>query len=74
MLGQDKRYAGSKQFPTLLVLMRIYQNSWPFDWPGMMAELDAILASHHTALAPMGFPEEWHGILTHGMAKCPPRK
>lgn len=63
LLGSDTRYAGPKQFPTLLVLMRTYQNSWPDAWPAMVEELAGLIDGHHTDLCPMGFPEDWRDVL-----------
>lgn len=63
LLVADRPYAGDKQFPTLLVLMRIYQNSWPKRWPEMLGELREIVGAHHASLGPMGFPEGWERVL-----------
>lgn len=63
LLKADKPYASNKQFPTLLVLMRIYQNSWPEKWNEMVNELDCIMSGHDAALRSMGFPDNWKQVL-----------
>ncbi|WP_102372434.1 Abi family protein [Enorma phocaeensis] len=64
MLRQDRAYAGAKQFPTLLIIKRIYERSWPEEWGYIAAELAALVDAHPGVdLAPMGFPAEWKGVL-----------
>lgn len=64
MLRRDKRYAGNREFPTFVVLSRIYEKSWPSVWQQAIDELDAIVARYpNVSLKPMGFPEDWRDVL-----------
>lgn len=64
LLRRDAQYASSKQFPTLLVIKRIYEKSWPGDWDGLASGLSSCFDSHPGSdLSPMGFPENWRDVL-----------
>lgn len=55
----------NKQFQVFIILMRLYESSWPDRWPGMLGELTKILDSHPAVdLKPMGFPENWRELLS----------
>lgn len=60
MLRQDVRYAGDKQYPTFLIIKRIYERSWPEDWNTLAAGLSNCIDEYSNAdLRPMGFPKDW---------------
>lgn len=64
LLKADARYDSDKEFPTFIVLKRIYERSWPDRWPDMLDGLESIMRTHAgVSLMPMGFPENWHEIL-----------
>lgn len=60
MLRRDSRYASDKQYPTLLTIRRIYEQSWPAEWNELSSDLSSILETYPGVdLAPMGFPGNW---------------
>lgn len=60
LLRADSRYDGDKEFPTIVVLRRIYERSWPDAWDGMVGELANVVGRHAGVdLSPMGFPDDW---------------
>ena len=62
--GDDRAYAGTKQFPTFLVLRQLYLRSWPDAWNGLHGDLVGIIERHGSVdLKPMGFPEGWKDVL-----------
>ena len=64
MLRRDTRYAGNKQFPTLIIIKRIYEKSWPEDWKTLGSELAACFDRHlDVNLAPMGMASDWKRVL-----------
>lgn len=64
MIDADSSYDGNKEFPTILVLRRIYERSWPDRWPALVDDLSAIFSRYpEVPLRPMGFPENWHEVL-----------
>ncbi|WP_158098461.1 Abi family protein [Collinsella sp. An307] len=68
LLRQDERRIrrrdANKQFPTFLVLRRIYEKSWPEEWGPLSDELAACVDRHPSVnLAPMGFPKNWKRVL-----------
>ncbi|MDM8163045.1 Abi family protein [Collinsella intestinalis] len=64
LLKRDSRHDSDKEFPTFLVLKRIYEQSWPKQWPSRLNGLDAAISKHGgVSLQPMRFPEEWRDIL-----------
>ena len=64
LLKRDTRHDSDKEFPTFLVLKRIYEQSWPEQWPSRLNGLDAAISKHGgVSLQPMRFPEEWRDIL-----------
>lgn len=64
LLRMDARNNSDKEFPTFVVLKRIYERSWPDEWPRMLDGLESILREHDDVpLAPMGFPVDWHEVL-----------
>lgn len=55
-----RRRDANKQFPTFLVIRRIYEKSWPEEWESLSAELASCIERHPSvSLAPMGFPKDW---------------
>lgn len=64
MLKRDVRYAGNKQFPTFLVIKRIYERSWPEEWMARGQELTDCICRHPSVdIGVMGFPSGWQEIL-----------
>lgn len=64
MIGPDSSFRSEKQFPTLVVLKRLYESSWPDQWGDLGTELNAIIERHAgVSLAPMGFPTNWGDAL-----------
>lgn len=64
LLRRDSRYASYKQFPTLLIIKRIYEKSWPGEWRTLGKELSKCFDRHPKVdLSPMGFPSNWKSIL-----------
>ena len=64
MLRRDSRYANSKQFPTLIIIKRIYEKSWPEEWKALGADLAACFDRHPSvSIAPMGMPADWRRVL-----------
>ncbi len=64
MLRRDSRYAGNKQFPTFIIIKRIYENSWPEDWKTLGAELVSCFDQHPGVnLTPMGMLNDWKRVL-----------
>lgn len=60
MLRRDARYASNKQYPTFIVIKRIYERSWPDDWDALASELSDCFDEHPGVdLRPMGFPKDW---------------
>jgi abortive infection bacteriophage resistance protein len=60
MLKRDARYAGNKQYPTFIVIRRIYERSWPDDWDMLSSELSECFDGHpNVDLRPMGFTKGW---------------
>lgn len=64
LLKKDSGYDSDKEFPTFLVLKRIYDRSWPERWPSMLDGLEALISAHESvSLNPMRFPLEWREVL-----------
>ena len=64
LLARDAKWASNKEFPTFLVLKRIYEVSWPEVWTKLIWELGSTLEAYQDVpLEPMGFPTNWRGIL-----------
>ncbi len=64
LLRKDGRYASCKQFPTLLIIKRIYEKSWPDEWKVLGMELADCFDRHPGVnLKPMGFPSNWKRVL-----------
>lgn len=64
LLKRDSRYASDKQFPTMLVIRRIYDKSWPDEWKVLGAELANCFDRHPSVkISPMGMPENWRQVL-----------
>lgn len=64
LLRSDVGCDGAKEFPTFLVLRRLYERSWPDGWARLATSLSGIFARHPgVSLAPMGFPGNWNEIL-----------
>ena len=64
LLRRDSRYASYKQFPTLLIIKRIYEKSWPGEWRTLGKELSKCFDRHPKVdLSPMDFPSNWKSIL-----------
>lgn len=63
LLKADGGYDGSKAFPTLITLMRMYERSWPEQWKGMAERLAALTDAHPSVpLRPLGFPDDWKSV------------
>lgn len=64
LLKMDTRYAGLRQFTTLLIIKRIYEKSWQDDWKLLGKSLADCSDRHpNVSLYPMGFPSNWKRIL-----------
>ena len=64
LLRRDSAYASGKQFPTFLIVKRLYEQSWPEEWDRLGAELnECIEGCPEVDLDPMGFPPGWKRIL-----------
>lgn len=59
-----RRRDANKQFPTFLVIRRIYEKSWPEELGSLRDELASCIERRPSVnLAPMGFPKDWRGAL-----------
>ena len=64
LLKKDSQYSSCKQFPTFIVLKRIYENIDDFACIDFLSELNTIVRKYrHVSLAPIGFPENWKEVL-----------
>lgn len=64
LLRADARYDGKKEFPTLLVLKRMYEKSWPAKWGCLTGQIVEVVRAHPSvSLKPMGFPEDWETVI-----------
>ena len=64
LLKADAGFDNGKEFPTFLVLKRIYERSWPGEWSGLLDDFREIVERHHEVrLGPMGFPDRWEEAL-----------
>lgn len=64
LLKADGEYDGSKAFPTIITLMRLYQRLWPDEWPRKAEELARLVESHPAVpTGPLGFPDDWRSVL-----------
>lgn len=64
LLRVDSDHDSEKEFPTFLVLKRIYERSWPKAWPSMVDELSDVAGKYAgIRLSPMGFPVDWKEVL-----------
>ena len=64
MLRRDAEWASSKEFPTFLIIKRLYESSWPERWDAMASNLGRIIDSYpDVSLVPMGFPDCWREVL-----------
>ena len=64
LLKCDASYFSRREFPTFLVLKRLYEKSWPERWAVLAEELGRIVDKYPSvSLEPMGFPECWREVL-----------
>lgn len=64
LLRRDSSFASNKQFPTFLIIKRIYEKSWPEAWQSIGTDLAACFDKHADVdLGPMAFPDNWRRIL-----------
>lgn len=64
MLRKDIRWASNKEFPTIIVIKRLFEQTWPGRWDEMALELSRIIDAYpNVSLAPMGFPDCWRELL-----------
>ncbi len=65
LLKMDLAVADSaKQFPTFIVLKRLYEHSWPERWESLYESLTESVEAHGGVdLRPMGFPDDWRSLL-----------
>lgn len=64
MLKKDTRFSGPKAFPSILTLMRIYENLWPDRWNELSAILIGLFDAHPSVdLVPLGFPSDWEQVI-----------
>lgn len=65
LLKMDSQYDSDKEFPTFMVVKRIYDRSWPERWAQMLDCLEAIISEHgDVSLRPMRFPPKWRDVLS----------
>lgn len=64
LLGRDDSYKSDKQFPTFIVIRRIYERNWPDEWRVLGEDLKSRIGRHQSVdLRPMGFPSDWERVL-----------
>ena len=64
MLRKDICWASNKEFPTFVVIKRLFEQTWPARWNEMAIELGRIIDAYpDVSLAPMGFPDCWREVL-----------
>lgn len=64
MLRKDICWASNKEFPTFIVIKRLFEQTWPARWNEMAIELGRIIDAYpDVSLAPMGFPDCWREVL-----------
>lgn len=64
LLRRDVQYSGNKEFPTFMVLKRMYERSWPEQWSELAERLTGIIGRYPGVLLdPMGFPPDWKDVL-----------
>lgn len=64
MLRRDICWASNKEFPTFIVIKRLFEQTWPARWNEMAIELGRIFDAYpNVSLAPMGFPDCWREVL-----------
>lgn len=64
MLKKDSRFSSPKAFPSVVTLMRIYENLWPDRWAKLSATLIKLFESHPSVdLIPLGFPSDWKHVI-----------
>lgn len=64
MLRKDICWASNKEFPTFIVIKRLFEQTWPDRWNDMAIELGHIIDAYpNVSLAPMGFPDSWREVL-----------
>lgn len=64
MLKKDLRFNGPKAFPSIITLLRIYENLWPDRWDELATDLIRLFDSHPTVdIIPLGFPSDWKQII-----------
>ena len=64
LMQADSRHDSNKEFPTLLILMRLYENLWPGRWEKAIHRLARTVEKHSgVSLDPMGFPLDWKQVL-----------
>lgn len=64
MLRKDICWASNKEFPTFIVVKRLFEQTWPARWNEMAIELGRIIDAYpDVSLAPMGFPDCWREVL-----------
>lgn len=64
LLSMDSAFDGPKQFPTLMILKRMYERSWPEEWGPAVSDLRSAFDKHGAvSLKPMGFPKNWTDTL-----------
>lgn len=62
----NTKHGGSSKrvFTSIVIIMRIFQRTWPDDWPDMAHRLAEVIDSHPgVSLSPMGFPGGWNKII-----------
>ena len=64
MLKKDLRFSSPKVFPSIITLMRIYENLWPDRWNELATDLIELFDSRPTVdIIPLGFPSDWRQII-----------
>jgi abortive infection bacteriophage resistance protein len=61
------RFAGNKQFPTIIVLNKLYRGVSATDCSEFVANLEMLIKKYpNVSLKPLDFPDNWHDILCKG--------
>ncbi len=64
MLKKDLRFNSPKAFPSIITLMRIYENLWPDRWGELATDLVELFDSRPTVdIIPLGFTSDWRQII-----------
>ena len=64
LFKEDKQYISQKQFPTFIVLSKLYRNFKQNEYSGAVSQLEKLFKQYPSvSLEPIGFPENWQEVL-----------